>query len=867
MGIWARIKQSGPWSRAQKESELDREISNHLDLEAEESGHDGARRAFGNVTLVKEDVRAAWGWTRLEQLARDVGYGLRQVRRNPAFSAVAIATLALGIGVNTAMFSAVDAVLIRPLPYQDAERLVMIWDDLSNSGDLSKHFPTPSEWYEWRRQNTVFTDIAATHPGDGIISGDGAPEQVPALRVTWNLFSVLGVQPMLGQTFTEEEDTNGVRAAVISYGLWQRRFGGSPHVIGRAMTLNDSPYVVIGVMPREFYFMPARDIDIWMPASFPPWMRTANAWHAANVVARLKPAVTLEQAKESMAALSLSVTAKDGRGPHSTVVTPLREELAGKTQTALIVLLCGAAAVLTTACVNLANLLMSRGTSRRRETAVRAALGASRLRLVMQFLTESLVLSVLGGFSGLVLAVPVMRFLEGMVPETMAAVRLTLDWRVLLFSAVIAITATLTFGLAPAMSGSRFGLQARLRDSGRGTTRPRSQWFQHMLIVGETALAFALLICGSLLLQTFQHLRQTDLGIQSEKLLTFETPLLRYKDFERRVAFVNAALEKVRALPGVVNAGAISVIPLTRTDQATFYLLEGQPRSSVANQVTRTRTVSRDYFATVGARLREGRFFDASDQKSDSPVAVVNESFAHRNYPGRSPLGQRFKFGQLNPKGYWYTIVGVVKEIREGGVADESRPTVYRVHEQADQSNDQLSGIVVRTTVEPTSIVPAVRQAIWSIDKDQPVARVQTIQDIVDRQLSAPSQSTALLGSFAAFALLLASIGLYGVLSSAVTQRTNEIGVRMALGATPRNLLLSFCGRGLILTLAGLVIGAIPAVVAARSMTTLFYGFQPRYGPTVAAVSLILLAVAAIACLVPARRASRIDPMIALRHD
>ena len=867
MAIWKRMKNFGPWSRRQKESDLDREIANHLDLEAEESGTYGARRVFGNATLVKEDVRAAWGWTRLEQLARDVRYGLRQVRRNPAFSAVAIATLALGIGVNTAMFSAVDAVLIRPLPYADAERIVMIWDDLSKLGDLAKQFPAPAEWYEWRRQNTVFSDIAATQPGDGIISGEGEPEQVPARKVTWNLFSVLGVQPMLGRAFTEEEDNNGARVAVISHGLWQRRFGGSPDVIGRPITLNDSPYEVIGVMPREFYFMPARDIEIWMPASFPAWMRTAFGWHDANIVARLKRDMTLERAKESMAALSLSVTAKDGRGPHSVIVTPLREELAGKTQTALIVLLCASAAVLMIACVNLANLLMSRGMGRRRETAVRAALGASRIRLVTQFLAESLVLSILGALTGLVLAIPVMRFLETMVPETMAALRLTLDWRVLSFSAAIAITATLTFGLAPALGGSRFGLQLTLRDSGRGSTGLRSYWFQHTLIVGETALAVALLTCGSLLLQTFQHLRQVDLGIRSEKLLTFETPLIRYKDFERRVAFVNAELEKVRALPGVTNAGAISRIPLTVTDQATFYLLEGQPRSSVADQVALTRVVSRDYFATIGASLRDGRFFDGSDQRSESPVAVINESFAKRNFAGRSPLGERLKFGQLNEKGYWYTIVGVVKEIRETGVAEETRPTVYRVHEQADQSNDQPTGIVVRTAVEPASIVPAVRQAIWSIDKNQPVARVQTLEEIVDRQLSTPLQSTALLGAFAMLALLLASIGLYGVLSYAATQRTNEIGVRMALGATPRDILLSFTGRGLMLTLAGLAVGSVLAFIAARLMTTLFYGFQPDYAPALAAVILILLAVAAIACLVPARRASRIDPLIAIRHE
>jgi predicted permease len=865
--------------RSDKEAELREELQLHLEEEADQRQEDGlaedearwaACRELGNLALVEENTRAAWGWTRLEQLARDAGYGLRQVRRNPGFSAIAIATLALGIGGITAMFSAVDAVLIRPLPYAGADRLVMIWDDLSKSGDLSKHFPTPAEWLEWRRHNAVFTDIAATQPGDATLSGDSEPEQVPARKTTANLWSVLGVNPLIGRVFTEEEDVKGVRVVVISYGLWQRRYGGSPHVLGRKITINDNPYEVIGVMPGEFYFMPARDIDIWMPASFPAWMRTNFSWHNAQVVARLKPGVTLERAKESMAALSLQVTARDFRGPHSVIVTPLREELTGKTQTALVVLLCASAALLLIACVNLANLLMSRGAARGREVAVRAALGAGRGRLIAQFLTESLVLAGLGAVAGLAFAAPAMRFLETLVPETMRTVRLALDWRVLAFSAGVAIAVALTFGLVPALRGTRLAPQDGLREGVRGTAGARSHWFQHSLIVIETALAVMLLTSGGLLLQTFQHLRNTDLGIRSEKLLTFETPLFRYQDFDRRVVFVNAQLEQVRAIPGVVNAGAISRIPLTATDQATFYLLAGQSRDRVPDQVALFRVVTRDYFPTIGARLREGRFFEISDRRSESPVAIVNESFANRSFPRRSALGARFKFGQLDEEGYRYTVVGVVKAIREAGIAEESRPAVYLLHEQADQwgtKGAQPSGIVVRTATEPASIVSAIRQAIWSVDKNQPVWRVQTLEEIVNRQLSTPAQSTTLLTAFALLALLLASLGLYGVLSYAVTQRTNEIGVRMALGATSSQILLSFGKRGLALTLAGLALGLVLAAIASRLMTTLLYGFRPDYIPTVTVVSLILLGVAALACFVPARRASRVDPVIALRNE
>src|SRR5262245_1610667 len=856
------------------EQEMEDELRFHLRMRARENIERGmrpdeaereARRRFGNVGHIKDLGRDIKGGGFMESLLQDLRFGVRMLRKNPGFTTVAVLTLALGIGANTAMFSAADAVLIRPLPYFDAGNLVMIWDDARRT-DTSKFYSTPAEWHEWRRQNTVFTDIAATQPGNLTISSDGEPEELPGRKVTANLWTVLGVQPMLGRVFTEDEDTRGARVAVISYALWQRRFGASPDVLGHKIMLNDSPYEVIGVMPREFYFMPARDIDIWIPTSFSAQMLRAFYWHDVHCVGRLQPGVTLQQARESMAALNQRVTAHL-KPPRSAVVTPLREDLAGKTQASLIVLLCASAAVLLIACVNLANLLMSRGAARRREVAIRAALGAGRGRLIRQFLIESLMLAGLGAVTGLVIAVPVMRFLETLVPETMAAVRLSLDWRALAFSTGVAIAAGLTFGLTPALAASRIALQEGLRDGGHGSSGARSHRVQHSLIVIETAIAVALLTAGSLLLQTFQHLRRLDLGIQTDRLLTFVTPLFRYPEFDKRVAFVNAELEKVRAIPGVVSAGAISRIPLTVNDQSTFYLLEGQTNEEAREQIALSRVVSRDYFGAVGARLREGRFFDASDQRSESPVAIVNESFANRNYPGRSAIGARFKFGSWGSKAYWYTIAGVVREIRDRGVAEELRPAVYRVHEQADQSGDQPSGIVVRTAVDPASIVPAVRQAIWSVDKNQPVARVQTIEDIVARQLSGPSQNTTFLSVFALLALLLASLGLYGVLSYAVTQRAHEIGLRMALGATSNEILLSFVRRGLMLTVFGLAIGLVLAVIAARFMTTLLYGFRPDYLATVAVVSLMLLAVAAFACFVPARRAANVDPLVVLRNE
>jgi putative ABC transport system permease protein len=870
-----RVRLAALFGRRGLYARADEELQFHLAMREQrliESGvrADEARRRarseLGNAALLTELSLDSWRYRFMDTLIQDVRCGLRQMRRNPGFSAIAIATLALGIGGITAMFSAFDAILIRPLPYADADRLVMVWDMLKASNP--KSFPTPAEWIEWRRLNTVFTDLAATQAWGATLSGDSEVEQVSARKTTASLWSVLGVRPLIGRVFTESEDEGGVKVVVISHGLWQRRFGGSPGVLGRKIAMNDSTWEIVGVMPRDFYFLPGPDIDVWMPSSFSPSIRRNFAWHDSQIVARLKPGVTLEQAGKSMDALSLQVTAKDFRGPHRVLVTRLREEIAGKTQTVLVLLLGASSALLMIACVNIANLLMSRATVRGREVAIRTALGAGRGRLAAQFLTEGVVLAALGSVAGLILAIPAMRFLATLAPESMGAVRLSLDWRVLAFSAAVAIAATLAFGLAPAVRGSRSVPQNGLRDGGRGATGPRSHWFQHALIVVETALAVVLLTSGGLMLQTFRHLRNADLGMHREKLLTFEAPLFRYGDFEKRVAYVNALIESIRAVPGVIDAGASTQLPLRTSDTfATFYLLEGQAKDRYPSQVALMRVVTRDYFATLGARLREGRFFDASDRRSGSPAAVVNETFANLHFPGRSAIGARFKYGQLNEKGYWYTIAGVVKEVREVSMAEEPRPVVYRLHDQTDQVGSLPSSFVVRTALDPSSIVPAVRQAVWSVDKNQPIWRFETLETILSRQLSTPAQGTALLTAFAALALLLASVGFYGVLSFAVAQRTNEIGVRMALGATSRAVLVSFVQRGLVLTVAGLAIGLVLSAVSSRLMTNLLYGFRPDYAPAVIATSVVLLGVAALACFVPARRASRVDPAIALRNE
>jgi predicted permease len=611
--------------RERAEQDLNDELQAFVDMAAADEVRDGAMPAeahrlamlkLGGLEQTKEHVRDRRHGAWLDVAAQDVRYGVRQIRRNPAFSAVAIATLALGIGGIAAMFSAFDAVLIRPLPYTDADRLVMIWDALGKADVNPKHNSTPAEWIEWRRLNTVFTDLATSQANDVTLSGDGEPEQLPARKVTWTFWNVLGVQPVLGRVFTEDEDNKSVRVIVISHGLWQRRFGGAGDIVGRKISLNDDPYEVIGVMPRSFYFMPSREIDVWMPASFPPWMRRNFTWHDSQIVARLKPGVTVDQARQSMGALSLQVTAKDFRGPHSVIVTPLREEIAGRTETALILLLSASVALLLIACVNLTNLLLSRGAARGREVAVRAALGAGRGRLVRQFLTESLVLAVLGTVAGLALAVPAMRFLERLVPEAMGAAHLTLDWRVLGFSAAVTIAAAFAFGLSPALRGSRVAPQEGLRDGGRGTAGPRSHWFQHSLIVIETALAVVLLTCGGLLLQTFHHLRNTDVGMRTERLLTFETPLFRYnKDFDRRVAFIMRKWRRCARFP-VSSAPDRSTSSRTPTSRA--------PRSisSRARREIRSPARWRSFATSVATTLQR------------SPRSCVKEDSSTRRIKG-----------------------------------------------------------------------------------------------------------------------------------------------------------------------------------------------------------------------------------------
>ncbi len=797
----------------------------------------------------------------------DLRLALRLLLKAPAFSAIAILALALGIGANTAIFSVVDAVLLRPLPYQDAGRLAMVWEDGSLFG-FPRNTPAPANWADWRNQNTVFTDIAASRGATYNITGEGTPEQVFARRVSANFWTVLGSQPHLGRVFTEQEDVQQSAVVVISHGLWQRRFGGARDILGRSILLNGLSYQIVGVMPPDFYFLPTRLIDVWTPISFTPQDIAARGSHYLHCVARLKPGVSIDQARAEMSAIGKRIADQypNMRGVGATVV-PLREQLAGNTRLALIVLLCGAGCVLLIACANIANLLLARGAARQRELAVRSALGASRSRLIRQLLTESMLLSVFGALAGLLLARLSLAFLDQLIPQTMLAPPLSLDPRMLLFTACVALAAALLFGALPAVDSARVSLHDTIKQGGRGSFGARRHWLRDSLVVAETALAVLLLTGAGLLFQTLHSLQQTDLGMKTENLLTALTFPDPKKTHPQREVFYNAVLERARAIPGVLYAGFTSTLPLTERGNTSGYIFEGQSEAETHTQDALFRVVSTDYHRTVGARLREGRFFSRDDRSDTQPAAIVNETFADRHFRGQSALGKRFQMGRWGREYPWYSIVGVVREIRERGIDVDLKPGVYLVHPQAASAWPIPSTLIIRTAVEPASITSQLREAVWAVDKNQPVSRVRTMDAVVNLELAAPKQNSILLAVFAALALLLACLGIYGVLSYAVTQRTNEIGLRMALGATSSNILALVAQRGLILTLAGLAIGIAASLAASRLIENLLFGVKPNDPATLIAVSATLLTVALAAAMIPALRASRIDPLAALREE
>ncbi|HEY1342464.1 MAG TPA: ABC transporter permease [Bryobacteraceae bacterium] len=803
----------------------------------------------------------------IQNVLADLRYGARLLRQSPSFSAIAVCALALGIGANSAIFSMVNALLLRALPYQAPERLVMVWEDATFVG-FPRNTPAPGNYAEWKAQNTVFTDVAATRGSAANLTSDGPPEQAIGRRATANFFDVLGVHPAIGRAFTAEEDRTNPNLVILSYGLWQRRYAGDPGVVNRTMLMDGVPHTILGVMPREFVFR-NRDTDYWTPAHFTPQDLANHGSHYLNVVARLKPGVTVERAREEMNAIAKRLQAQFAANARvGAVVVPMREELLGKTRLAVLVLMGAAGCVLLIACANLASLLLARAVARRREMAVRAALGAGRGRLIGQMITEGMLLSFAGGALGLAVARAGMTLLGKLAPSGFdAAAGAHLDETLLGFTLGLSVLTGVLFSIVPAVQASRASLNDSLRQGGRGGIGGRRTTTREALVVTEVAAALALLAGAGLMLKTVARLRAIDVGFRSDHLLTMRIVLPRpkYEAPGKSLAFFERVMEGVRALPGVDGAAYNTILPFLTTGYTQGFQVEGRQAPPGASADALLRVGDPEYLKTLGVRLAEGRLPDRRDGPGAPPVIVVNETLARQYWPHESALGHRITTGGRTPT--WRTIVGVVKDVRERGYELDMKPGVYIPYPQFTDTWAQPENMVVRTKGDPQSIAGAVRRAIASVDPEQPVAAVRTMDDILDSDVEDRTEQMTLLGAFAALALLLAAIGLYGSLSYAVTQRSREIGLRMALGASSRGVLGMVVGRGLALTGAGLAIGLALAAAGTRSMKTMLYGVDALDPATYAGVSGLLCAIAALACWIPARRAARVDPIVVLREE
>ena len=802
----------------------------------------------------------------LDDLRRDLVYAIRTIRRSPAFAAVAVLSLALGIGANTAIFSAVNAVLIRPLPYADPGHVVMVWEDATAAG-FPRNTPAPGNYTEWVRLNRVFSGMAATVLAQGNLTGDGAPEQVLGRNVTPNFFSVLGVSPILGRVFTADEDRSGAPVIVVSYGLWQRRWGGGSAIIGKTALLNNARVAIIGVMPRSFVFR-NDTVEYWAPIHFSPETAQQRRSHYLNVVARLQPGVSVETADADMRRVSVLLQeaypdTNAGSIRVTTVVVPLKQDLLGNARVELLVLMAAASAVLLIACANLASLLLARSVSRRTEIAVRTALGATRGRLVRQLVIEAMVLSFAGGAAGLTLAPVGLSLLAQLAPAGFPALPASvLDARLLGFTLGVSLLAGIVFSLVPAWQATRVSLRDAQQQGARSTIGHGRQT-RDALVVAQLAAAVVLLVSAGLMLRTFVNLRAIDLGFKSDHVLTMRTPLPPALDVVRRLGFYDRVLARVRALPGVENAAYANLLPFESIGFTNSYQIEGitLDPDDPADAMRRSGTSS--YLKTLGAQLVEGRLLGDADVDGAMRAVVINETMSRKYWPHGGALGRRMRF--LGPAAPWYTVVGVVKDLRERGYELQMKPAIYVTAEQ--WRGEPTSKLVVRTAAEPASLVAPIRRIIGEIDSQQPIAGVRTLDDIVAANLGDRRQQMTLLGIFAGLALLLASIGLYGVLSYGVAQRTREFGVRIALGATRASVLGLVLRRGVLLNAAGLGIGATMAWAGTRAMSSLLYGVTASDPLTFGAVLLVLGLVGLGAALIPARRATRVEAMEALRSE
>jgi putative ABC transport system permease protein len=804
-------------------------------------------------------------------LLQDVRFGARMLRKRPGFTAVAVLTLALGIGANTAIFSLVNAVLLRPLPFPEAERLVMLWEDASRIG-FPQNTPAPANFLDWKTQTQSFEGVAALMWRSLNLTGYGEPQKLNGNAVTADLFPLLGVRPALGRGFTAQEERPGSdRVVILSHGLWRDTFGGERSVVGRDLLLGGEKYTVVGVMPEGFHLLDP-NVRMWVPLALSPEDWANRGGHYLTVVGRLKPGVPVGQADADLKAVMARISRDNPEeaGELGAYVLPLREQVSGKARGPLLMLVVAVAFVLLIACANVAGLLLARSSARRREIAVRVALGAGRWRVVRQLLTESALLSAAGGAAGLLLALWSFAFLRQLVPPSLAAsAPLAVDARALLFTLAVSLLTATLFGLAPALAASKAGPADALKQGGgRGAVGGRG--LRGAFVVAEVALALVLLVGAALLIQSLYKLRGEYALAAPEQVLTLRTvlPDNRYREHAQREAFYDAVLGRVRALPGVVSAGYTTAVPLAWKGGTSDFTVEGRaPEPGLGNDAI-TRQVTAGYLEALGLPLKAGRLLAESDAPRGQPVAVVNESMARAYFPDGDALGKRFKVGGPNSERPWLTVVGVVGDIRQMGIEARPKPEMYLPYRQVNyQQWFAPAHLVVRTSVEPTSLVAAVRREVHAVDPEQPVSNVQTMEEILGEEAAQRRTGMTLLAAFAGVALLLAALGIYGVLSFFVAQHTQEIGVRLALGARPRSILALVLGKGMRLALAGLGLGLAGALMLTRLIEGQLFGVSASDPATYAGLALLLALVALLACYLPARKATKVDPMVALRYE
>lgn len=806
-------------------------------------------------------------------LQNDFRFALRTLRKNPVFTATAVLALAAGIGANVTIFSMVDALLLRPLQMTDSSRVVEVWEEASWMG-FPQNTPAPANMLDWKQRNHVFTDMAATRGDLRAITGDGQPQQVEVTLITANLLPLLGVTPMLGRGISQAEDqTGGSKVALLSHRLWTQRYGGDAGVVGRDILLDGVKYRAIGVMPPGFVF-PNRS-DVWLPMAFSPadWARRQS--HYLHVFARLRPGVGIADAQRDMSAIAaqLAVEYPDSNDRVGATVVGIREQFLGKLDLAMRVLAGGVGIVLLICCANIAGLQLARAAGSRREMAVRAALGAGRWALLRQSFAESLIIAGAGAGLGLLLASYGIGPLSALVPESLQGwAQPHIDARLLVFAAAAAILSAIIFGALPAANMARADLALVLNQGGRagigGANRLRSG-----LVIGEVALAVVLCTAAGLMVKTVWALVQADLGFEPAHVITLRTSLpgeaaSRYRTYETRANFYHEVLGRVEAIPGVVAAGYTTFLPLTNRGGTSGFVVEDAPPPAPGHEPDANhRVVSSDYFRAVGMRLAAGRYFDARDTHDSQPVAIINQASAREFWPGRNPLGRRFRIDEDNQP--WLTVVGIVADVKQMGVDIAGRAENYYPLSQPYAAFGYFTprDLAVRVKGEPLSYASALRRAVWEVDANQPIADVQPLSDLVDKELSTQRAQLWLLGAFAMLALLLAAIGLYGLLAHIVAQRTRDIGVRMALGASRPQVLRAVLWQGFQLVGMGLAAGMLGAVLLTRMMQKLLYDVKPSDPATLAVVALTLATAAAVACYAPASRAASIDPMEALRHD